>query len=608
MSLKKYLSLIFLAGISVLSAAVPSKWQAYFFHSDVSDKHKKHNTVLPEKGILKSGKQTVKPIQVRLVNDFFDLDKLSGNQNNSVVLTTEINSPKARKTWLGVGGTIFSCRVNGKVAYDLTWKGLGNDYDPVSSKDHIFPIQLVKGKNTLVFESRRTNWLQDYVYGKDRKITWKLAVKEYPAYRPPQAKLAHPELLSRPDQGEVMITFITENPIPAGIDYRLKGTKKWTRQWDTAGDLILREKSNVHSLRLEELQPGRVYEYRIVLLEPPAGTDGFRRPLWSKRLYKEIHLPVKSFKTFGREKEYSFFLLGDTQLSLSTTCKTVAQRAEFMEKMRSLPAFKKSDFIIHIGDMDSYFHDVPKDLFGKFLDHFAAPASQRPWVYVRGNHEANGIGAEDWYNYFQMPGEKPYYTFTKGDVLFIVLDCGDFTFGKNTAGNGCLISMETLCAAQTKWLEKLRQSPEFKKARFRVVLSHAEPQIENSAVANPIRKMTEKLLKDTSREGLIHLWLAGHVHRYWRANRGSNELIHLYPAKKWVLSKAPVTWVSVDAPKGNSAWPDFSYLGVDVQKDKITVSAYDINGKKFDKFSVDRNGKVTEHFLRKDFKRLKLSR
>ncbi len=608
MNTKNFLLAAVLSICGMLSAQIPGKWQAYFFDAhEVKGKRSKHATILPENGVISLKGRTIKPETVFPVNGLFDLDKLSRKRGGAAVLVGDMKSDKARKTWLGVGGLIFSCRVNGKIVYDITWKGLGNDYDPVTANDHIFEIELKKGSNKIVFETRRTSSLMDYVYGKDRKISWHLAVQELPDYKPAKAELAHPEILVRPDTGSVIVSFITVKPIPAGIDYRVKGSRKWLRKWDTAGDLILREKTRNHTIRLEELEPGKEYEYRLVLLEPPAGLDGFRRPLWSKRVYKEVFMPVKNFKAFGNEQEYSFFLWGDTQLSLSEKCKTVADRKAFMKKMSAIPAFKKADFMVQIGDMDSYYHDVEKDLFGKYLDFFAREKSPLQWVYVRGNHEVNGIGAEDWYNYFQMPGDKSFYAFTKGGVMFIVLDCGDFTHGKNTAGSGCLISTETLYAAQEKWIEKLRKTPEFKKARFRVVLAHPEPQIESSLVADPIRKMTEKLLSDTSKEGMIHLWMAGHVHRYWRANRGSNELIHLYPARKWALSKAPVTWVSTDAPKGNSAWPDFSYLGVDVKKDRMTVTAYDVDGKKFDCFSVDTAGKVHEHFLRKDMKRQKLT-
>lgn len=607
MKTKNFLLTLALLGSGMLSAQIPDKWQAYFFDAhEVKGKRSKHATILPENGVISLKGKTIKPETVSPVNGLFDLDKLSRKRGGAAVLECDMKSDKARTAWLGVGGLIFSCRVNGKKVYDITWKGLGNDYDPVTAKDHIFEVKLKKGSNKIVFETRRTSSLMDYVYGKNRKISWHLAIQEFPDYKPAKAELAHPEILVRPDTGSVVVSFITVKPIPAGIDYRVKGSKKWLRKWDTAGDLILREKSRNHTIRLDELEPGKEYEYRLVLLEPPAGTDGFRRPLWSRRVYKEVLMPVKTFKAFGNEQEYSFFLWGDTQLSLSENCKTVEDRKAFMKKMSAIPAFKKADFMVQIGDMDSYFHDVEKDLFGKYLDFFAREKSPIQWVYVRGNHEVNGIGAEDWYNYFQVPGDKSFYAFTKGNVMFIVLDCGDFAGDRNTASSGCLISMETLYAAQSKWLEKLRQTPEFKKARFRVVLAHPEPQIESSKVADPMREMTRKLLADTSNEGMIHLWLAGHVHRYWRANRGSNELVHLYPAKKWALDKAPVTWVSTDAPKGSSAWPEFSYLGVDVKSDRMTVTAYDTEGRKFDSFSVDKKGNVTELYRRKDMKVQKL--
>ena len=43
--------------------------------------------------------------------------------------------------------------------------------------------------------------------------------------------------------------------------------------------------------------------------------------------------------------------------------------------------------------------DIGKTLFGDFFDLFARPEKPIQWVYVRGNHEVNGIGAEDWFDY-----------------------------------------------------------------------------------------------------------------------------------------------------------------------------------------------------------------
>ena len=54
---------------------------------------------------------------------------------------------------------------------------------------------------------------------------------------------------------------------------------------------------------------------------------------------------------------------------------------------------------MHIGDLDSVFHSVEKILLQDLFDIFApAPGEvQKSWVLVRGNHETNGIAAENWY-------------------------------------------------------------------------------------------------------------------------------------------------------------------------------------------------------------------
>ena len=593
-----------------LCAGLPEQWQGYFFKHDNAVKRGKHVPVIVQNGVVPLKDRIIKPISIQSQDGVFDLDKLSGKKANSAVLVCNISSKTDHQTWLGVGCRIFAVRVNGQTVYDFTGKGLGNDYDPVTFTDHIFPVTLKKGNNEIQIETCRTSWKLDYCYGKDRRIEWRLAVRELPDYQPVKAGLAHPEFFSRPDLGSVMITFITRQPVPAGVDYRLRGTSEWHREWDLAGDCVLREKSRIHRIRLTDLKPDSEYEYRLVLLEPPAGMDGFKRALWSKRPYREVLLPNKHFRSFGMKPDFNFFVLGDTQISLSEGCKTVAQRAEFMRKMQAMQEFRKADFVVHVGDVDSYEHDLEKSYFSDFFDQFSQPDAERPvqWVYVRGNHEFCGIGAENWSDLFLMPGEHAYYAFRRGEVLFIVLDCGDFVKADNEAFNGPILKLDPLYERQTRWLEALRRTSEFRSAKFRVVLAHVEPQIEKDIMSEKTREMMAPLLADRSPEGRIQLWICGHVHKYWRVNRGSSDLISRRPIRKWALDKAPVTWVSVDAPKGNSSKPDFSYLSVSVSKDEITVSALDENGKEFDRFSIDPQGKVTELFQSPELKHFSLNR
>ena len=117
-----------------------------------------------------------------------------------------------------------------------------------------------------------------------------------------------------------------------------------------------------------------------------------------------------------------------------------------------------------------------------------------------------------------------------------------------------------------------------------------------------MREITAPLLRNDSDDSRIHLWIAGHVHRYWRAAKGTSELIARAPRKKAALKKSPVNWVSVDGPKGNSSNPNFSYLKVQVTADKITVKAVDENGKKMDEFQIDQKGQFRELYRGKELK------
>jgi len=606
---RTHIAAALLAVCGVLQAGLPENWQVYCFSHENAWKRGPHVPIVARNGVVTIGNGITNPLAVRVKDGVFDLENICGRSCNSAVLVCRTASAADRRTWFGVGGLVFAVRVNGETVYDFTGKGLGNDYDPVTAADHVFPVALKKGDNEIQIESCRSSWKLDFCYGKNRKNSWRLAIRELPDYQPVRAGLAHPELLSRPDIGSVVISFITKAPVPAGVEYRLKGTAQWRREWDLAGDCILREKSRFHRIRLSGLQPDSNYEYRLLLLEPPAGMEGFRRPLWSRRPYREILLPIKSFHTFGNRPDFSFFVLGDTQLSLSAGCKTVVQRAEYMRKMQDMPAFRESDFVVHAGDLDSYSNDLEKTCFTDFFDYFSAPDRERPlqWVYLRGNHEFCGIAAEDWYDCFLLPGEKTYYAFRRGEVLFIVLDCGDFFRAPNEAYNGPVLKLDTLFERQSRWLETLRRTPEFRSAKFRIVLSHVEPQITKDIMSEKMRRMTAPLLDDQTPEGRIHLWLCGHVHRYWRANRGSDELIARDPIGKWSLSRAPVTWVSVDAPKSNSSKPDFSYLAVRVTRDAIRLTALDENGREFDRFSIDPEGKVTELFQSPELKHFRLA-
>lgn len=574
---------------------LPEKWDVSFFK-------------LAEKDFLKGLNIEKNSQKITLSGNAVNLDLIAKGANSAAIRGV-INSDKEQTVWVGIGCKVFSLSLNGEKVYDFREYGLGNDIEKVSAQDHKIPLKLKAGRNELLFNTRRTNWKLDYCYGKNRKIFWDIAIKELPGHQSIKAVLAHPEMALRPDKDSIMFSFVTTEAIPAGVDYRKKGSKEWIREYDTVGDLILREKSRIHRVRISGIADWSDIEYRLVLLEPPAGMDGLRRPCHSPRTYKEIFTPVKTLHNPNRE-EFSFLLFGDTQLSISKSCQTVAQRRELLKKMRSLPEYKSADFLVHIGDTDSYIHDVEKYLLTNLFNDFAPAAGEKllPWVLVRGNHDSNGIAAEDWYDYFQMPDEKSYFSFQLGKVFFIVLDCGEyFNKGRLNAGNGPLLDMQKLMKKQAAWLKKIRHTEAFRNANFRVVIAHGEPQIATSVFNSNIRKLTSDILQDNSEDGKIHLWIAGHCHRYWRAAKGSTSLVtRIKPKAPPALAVSPVNWLTGDAPKGNSAKPDFSYIAVHCTPENLHVKAIDENGRKFDEFIIDRQGSLKELYLDKELKKYPL--
>ena len=153
-------------------------------------------------------------------------------------------------------------------------------------------------------------------------------------------------------------------------------------------------------------------------------------------------------------------------------------------------------------------------------------------------------------------------------------------------------------------MKKIRESVEFRNAKFRVVLSHAEPQVAGGKMNDNIRALTAELLAWNRDENRIHLCSGGHVHRYWRAARGDSAIVSRQKyAKDPAVATAPVNWVTVDGPKGDSTKPDFSYLAVKCTAEKLHIKAIDEKGSKFDEFTVDRQGRLKEIYRDKSLKK-----
>jgi acid phosphatase type 7 len=67
-----------------------------------------------------------------------------------------------------------------------------------------------------------------------------------------------------------------------------------------------------------------------------------------------------------------------------------------------------------------------QQLFDDFMDTAVDMfASEIPMYYARGNHEARGVFAHNFFDYFPSPTGDLYYMFRQGPVSFLVFDSGE---------------------------------------------------------------------------------------------------------------------------------------------------------------------------------------
>lgn len=181
---------------------------------------------------------------------------------------------------------------------------------------------------------------------------------------------------------------------------------------------------------------------------------------------------------------------------------------EILTSLVRLAADRAYDLVFLNGDILEHVEDQQQ-----IIDHVLAPctkifASQTPFIYVRGNHEARGRFARMLRDYIGMLDDRYYYAFTHGPVRVIVLDGGEN--GEDTAEvYAGLADFDRYRDAQRDWLIQEIWSDAFRKAPFRVVVVHMPPGASGHGPNDMHRKWTPVL-----NEGKLDLMICAHKHRY----------------------------------------------------------------------------------------------
>lgn len=502
-------------------------------------------------------------------------DAEKGTPLNRTILTADFYAGEDGILTLGLAADWqWSFRFNGKMLLDA--RRSGNSEFPVHHTNHTVELAYRKGRNQVVFEIFSTFGRRGAGGGMDTT----LKILE----TPPQLDFKYKAFVSFPnaDDNAVSIIFTGNRKSPAAVDYRIRGCDEWQRIYDNLGGQIRHDRA-VHSVRLEDLQPDTVYEYRPVLLD-------------DLRTWNETAGEIRWFRSAPAPgKDFTFTATADLQLP--------DQRKEYLQKILTKKEFQP-DFFAFIGDLEwTTFFDL------QVMDSFVVPFRQitdgcMPLVMTRGNHEIYGKDSNRYFEYFTPPepGREGYYMFRWGDVCFFSLDFCDDAGRVPAPSTRQYHDFEPYIAAEAKWLKKAVQHPMCRDAKYRIVLAHGLPAGDVlSYLPGHVRQVIDPVFGGSDPLCPIHLWLGGHIHRPFRSIPGKRAYYSAVPPEKFA-GKTPVPdrWNNYRFPILATGGPtgrlgknmQFTSFEVSVTSDGITVCCLDRDQQEFDRIVIAPDGSI----------------
>lgn len=263
----------------------------------------------------------------------------------------------------------------------------------------------------------------------------------------------------------------------------------------------IKQEDSIHSVKLTGLKPGTTYRYRIYSQEvlshesirvrygEVAATDIFR------------HKPLRFTTNDTNKSSCSFVILND-----------VHARKNFITPILNNAEWEKRDMVIYNGDMVSEMNNQG-DVFGGFMDESVNLfAKEKPFYYVRGNHETRGSFAPMLKRYFCPRENNLYYAFRQGPIFFIMLDTGEDKPDSDIEYAG-ITDYDAYRTEQAEWLKEIVKTEDFRTAKYRVCIAHIPPQsVEQDAWHGPL-EVANKFVPSLNEVG-IDIMICGHLHEF----------------------------------------------------------------------------------------------
>ncbi len=284
-----------------------------------------------------------------------------------------------------------------------------------------------------------------------------------------------------------------------------------------------------HRLVLEGLEAGKTYSYRI----SSDGEEG------------EVH----SFGTMVPPgTPFTFVAYGDT-------------RSDGDVHRRIAAAIRKEHplFLIHTGDIVAD-GSVGK-LWNEFFQEGGALLAESPIFPALGNHEHD---AGEYFDTFELPGKERWYSFDCGDAHFVALDSNKVDLASRKQRE--FLSRDLEDHATSPWEIVYFHHPPF--ATTDSTLRELESMLVQATFVPPIEKNGVSLVFNGHDHNYQHSLVNG-VHYVLTAGGGA-DLYDLGDAKKWTVARAKA----------------HHFVRVEVSKEKVTVTAIDLDGKVIETFDL----------------------
>ena len=300
------------------------------------------------------------------------------------------------------------------------------------------------------------------------------------------------------------VTVMWETTVPAycWVEYGTDTTQLKRARTIVDGQVVCN--NYLHKIRIDGLQPGQKYYYRVCSQE-----------MLLYQAYKKV---------FGNTAQSSFseFTLPATDAD-SFTAVVFNDLHQHTQTFRALCKQIQNidyDFVVFNGDCvdDPVDHNQATTFISELTE--GVRGDRIPTFFMRGNHEirnAYSIGLRDHYDYV---GDRTYGSFNWGDTRIVMLDCGEDKLDSHWVYYG-LNDFTQLRNEQVDFLKKELSAKEFKKAKKRVLIHHI-PLYGNDGV-NLCADLWTNLLEKAP----FNVSLNAHTHKY--AFHPKGELGNNYP-------------------------------------------------------------------------------